>query len=318
LEIIYQRSGGAKKIYFTSPLNVNVIQAARYLNKNRLAEPILLGSQIAIGDFAAAHHLNLRGLKIRNPLHNTRLYGLAKKVFAKNKQLFSLFDIQEKLKTPLWYGLSDLQNRQADFLIAGSPSPFDEFLEAVKYFLSAKDETFISSFHLLHSQADNQFWAVADCSLNVRPSADDLARIALNTAENFTKITQETARVALLSFSTSGSAAHPLAENVRHAARIAKEKRPDLLIEGEIQLDAAMLPEVAAQKLPNGSWQGKANVFIFPSLNAANIGLDIIKYMAGFSAIGPFLQGLRKPVAFLPEGLSEREIVHIALTGTKM
>lgn len=320
MEFLYQGREKGSKILFTDSLNVDVIRAAHYLNRNKLAQPLLLGSVVQIREFASAHGMNTSGLKVRNPLHNPRLFGLAKTIFEKNKgKKLSFYEVQEKIKSALWYGMALLELGQADTLIAGSIAEWQEVGRAAEIVLGkAGFSQNISSFCLLFEEKSKRYLAFADCQLNIRPSSQRLAEIAIQAARAFSKITGQEARVAMLSFSTAGSAEHELVHSVSEATLLAKEMNPGLCIDGEVQFDAAFVPHVAAQKLPDSCLEGKANVFIFPSLNAANISLHLARDLAGYKSIGPFLLGILKPVVFLPEEGSEQEIVQHALAASKL
>jgi phosphate acetyltransferase len=141
------------------------------------------------------------------------------------------------------------------------------------------------------------------------PTAEQLADIAISTAENHRKLTGEEPRVAMLSFSTKGSASHPSVEKVQKATSIAKQKKPDLIIDGELQLDAAIVPSVCAKKAPGSPVAGTANVLVFPDLNAGNIGYKLTQRLAGAEAYGPIIQGLKKPCYDLSRGCSVNDIV---------
>ena len=300
---IFNNLPQGKTVIFAEVLNGSLIQAARFLSKNSLAVAVLLGSPITAGNFAANISTNLSGLKVRNPMHDKRFCGTAKKIFENsNPRNHSLYEIQEKLKTPLWYGLQAVKYGQAKFLVIGKNHNTPEVTAAIKNILGENSQgNFFSAFHLVYSEEKKYFMAFADCSLNVRPSSKELARIAADTVNSFAGITGLEARAAMLSFSTAGSAKHPLQETVSTAVQIAKEKYPGLLIDGEIQFDSAFVPKVAAQKMPDSQLAGKANVFIFPSQNAGNIGLHLAKHIAGYRTIGPFIQGVNRSVIFLPD-----------------
>ena len=319
MEFLYQGLKKNATVCFADSLNIDVIRAAHYLNKHKLAQPVLLGRAVQIREFASAHGLNTSGIKVRNPLHNARLYGLAKTIFEKNRPEISLFELQEKIKTPLWYGMVLLEQDKADILISGSPAKQQEVIRAMNFVLGKKDNAQgFSSFFLVYKDETERTMAFADCLFNARPSSRQLAETALNTARNFNKMTGQEAYVAMLSFSTAGSAEHEMAQKIGQAALLAKEMNPGLCLDGEIQFDAAFVPGVAAQKMPGSCLQGKANVFIFPSLNAADIALHLARDLAGYKTIGPFLQNTLKPVAFLPQTSGEQEIVRLVLAASKL
>jgi phosphotransacetylase len=150
------------------------------------------------------------------------------------------------------------------------------------------------------------------------PTVEQLADIAISTAESFRNVTGETPRVAMLSFSSHGSAKHPAAQAVRAATEQVRERRPDLIVDGELQFDAACVPSVAAQKVPDSPLSGDANVFIFPSLAAGNIGYKIAQRMGGYSALGPMIQGLKRPMHDLSRGCSMEDMVQVSLVAMKM
>lgn len=201
----------------------------------------------------------------------------------------------------------------ADLCIAGNVSSTADVLQAGIQVIGTADGTnTVSSFYIMQSSDEKQIFAFGDCSVVPRPTAEQLTDIAINTARNFTRITAEEARIAMLSFSTNGSAEHEMVDKVKQAVSMLKEKESLLnLVESEIQFDAAINPEIGNQKFPESKGKaGNAKVFIFPSLNAGNISYKIAKRIAGYTAIGPFGQDLNKPVQDLSRGCAVQDIVN--------
>ena len=307
-------------VVFADSLDERVIKAARIIGNEKIGVPILLGAPFSLRDYAEDHNLSTKGLKIMSPLHDPNFFKNVK-LFQKKREKkgLSLPEAEGKLRNPLYYSAMMVETGVADLCIAGNVSSTADVIRAgIQVIGTAPGTKTVSSFFIMQSPDEQKLYAFGDCSIVPRPTSEQLADIAINTAKNFTRITGEEAVVALLSFSTDGSAKHEMVDKVANAIRIIKERKPDLnLIESEVQFDAAIIPEIAQQKMKgkNGN-AGKANVLIFPSLNSGNIGYKIAERLGGFKAMGPFGQGLAKPVQDLSRGCSVEDIVntYIAVT----
>ena len=308
------------RVVFSEAADERVLQAARYLQDNKIAEPLLLGGPYEIRDYAAQAGVQSRGLKIIHPLHDTRFEEYAAQLHNVYKESGStLFDSREWLRQPLVFGAMLLKNSEVDLCLSGNKTPATEVLKTALRLIGIREETVpLSGFYLMAGKEGQPLYAMGDCTVIPRPTAEQLAHIAVQTAYNFTRLTGQEARVAMLSFSTAGSAAHEMTEKMKQAAEIARQLQPELSVDGEIQFDAAAVPLVAEKKAPQSPLKGKANVFIFPSLAAANIGYKLAEHLAGFRAIGAFLQGLKQPLHLLSRGCSVQTIIDVTLAGKEI
>jgi len=296
-----------------------IIQAARRLKDQDIAQPIVLGKPAQIEaaieiSRAQGLEIHLKGIKTINPKQSDKLDAYAEK-YSRQREGISLAVARRIVVKPLFYAGMMVACGDADTvvggvagatailiqagvltvgLIPGIKTPSSFFLMVIPNFLGEKDKAFI----------------YADCAVNVDPTAEQLADIALASAVSARRILGREPRVALLSFSTKGSASGPSVEKVREALKIARARQPGLAIDGEFQADSAIVPRVAAKKVKDESdVAGKANVIVFPDLNSGNIAYKLTQYMADAQAIGPFLQGFAKPITDLSRGASVDDIV---------
>lgn len=217
------------------------------------------------------------------------------------------------MQKPLFFGAMMVKTGRAEAMIAGAANPTKRVIEAGMMAIGLADgiET-PSSFFLMHHQG--QSFIFADCAVNIEPTARELRDIALASAASAQSLLSELPRIAFLSFSTHGSASHARVELVRDAVEMTRAAAPELAIDGELQADAALSPGVAAKKVKSESGvAGRANVLVFPNLDAANIGYKLTQYLGGAQAIGPILQGFAQPVTDLSRGASVQDIVDAAL-----
>jgi len=309
-----------RTVLLPDAMDVRAIQTARFLQDHNLAKPILVGSPVRIREFAAANKINTSGIKVRKPEHDPKFEHLVRAFYDKRKAKgLSRTEARELLKKPLWYAAMVLQLGQADLCVAGNESATAEVLKAgIQVVGLEQDIQTVSGFFMMIAPDDKQTLSFSDCAVVPRPTEAQLADIAISTSRNFEKLTGQEARTAMLSFSTAGSAEHALTEKIRTALIIVQQKQPGMLVDGEVQFDAAVVPEVGRKKMPASRLQGQANVFIFPSLNAGNIGYKIAERLAGYRAIGPFIQGLARPFHDLSRGCSTEDIVNTVIVGSRL
>ncbi len=209
-----------------------------------------------------------------------------------------------------YFGVMVVKMDEADGLISGANSPSHDTLRPALQIIKTKEKFHkVSGFFFMI--LENRLLLFADCMVNIEPNSHELMEIAIDTAETAKRFGIEP-RIAMLSFSTNGSAKHPAADLVREATQMIHYRRPDLVCEGEMQVDAALVPEICAKKFPNSKVPGNANVLIFPDLNSANIAYKLVERLGHAQAIGPILQGLQKPVNDLSRGCSVDDIVQLA------
>lgn len=310
------------KIVLSEGHDPRVVAGAVQAVKAGFASVVLVGPQDTVAQqVSAANGDGLSGITIEDPATSAHSQDLANLYFELRKHKgVSAQVAQEQVRDPLIFSALMVRAGLADGTIGGAVcTTSDTVRAAITMIGKAPDAALVSSFFLM-VLPDNHFSGVdalvfSDCGLVIDPSAPELASIAIAAAKSYAALTAQPARVAMLSFSTKGSAHHAHVDKVAKATERARELAPDLSIDGEMQFDAAFVPAVAKTKAPDSAIAGHANVMIFPNLDAGNIGYKIAQRIGGATAIGPILQGLAKPANDLSRGCSTEDVFNmIAVT----
>ena len=302
-----------KRIVLPEGEEIRNVQAAVKIVEQGLAKLTLLGDPEKVKEVAAGASLD--GLTIINPKTSDKCAEYANTLYELRKAKgMTPEQAAELVKDPMYYGVMMVKMGDADGLVSGAiHSTGDMLRPALQIIKSKPGIKTVSSCFLMEcpnkAYGDDGVMVFADCAVNIDPDAEQLASIALGAADSARALAGIEPRVAMLSFSTKGSAKHDLVTKVQEATRIAKELDPSLMLDGELQLDAAIVESVGQLKSPGSPVAGKANVLVFPGLEAGNIGYKLVQRLAGAEAYGPILQGIAKPCNDLSRGCSVDDIV---------
>lgn len=312
-ELCQNLKGRRVKAVFSEGAEPRILAAVSEAVRLELIDPILVGKSSEISAAAGQIGVDLSGIAVIDPAASADMDRYADACSASLKIPKGI--ARALLVQPLNYASMMLKMGDADTLISGAITATGEVIAANKLILGfAEGITTISSFMVLeipqYEGNEKGILVISDPAINIEPTAEELAQIAVTTAENSAKLLGWEPRVAMLSFSTFGSASHPKVQKVADATRMAKEAAPELLIDGELQLDAAIAPSVAKVKVKRKSpVAGCANTLIFPEINSANIGVKLIQRIGGAAAYGAVVQGLKKPVCDLSRGATQEDIL---------
>jgi phosphate acetyltransferase len=326
LDQIFERAkNNLQRIVLPEGTEIRTLKAADIILKEKTAKLILIGNETEIEKLAAENNLtHLHEATIVNPEKDANMETYANLLFEirKNKGM-TIEEARKLAKDPLYLGCLMIKNGDADGELAGARNTTGNVLRPAFQIVKTKPGISVVSGALLMftptpQYGENGLLVFDDCAVNPNPTAPELAEIAVSTAETARNICGFEPKVAMLSFSTKGSAKHELVDKVVEATRLAKAMHPELQIEGEIQADAALVPSIGQSKAPGSAIAGHANVLVFPDLQAGNIGYKMVERFSGAQAVGPILQGMAAPINDLSRGCSVDDIVSmVAITANQ-
>lgn len=307
-----------KNIVLPEADDVRVLKATEMVLNEGFANIMLIGNTDEIKNLAKENNINIDGVQIINPLTSTKLRKYSDDLYELRKAKgMTIEQAQELLKTnSRYFATMMVKSGDADGFVSGANHPTSDTLRpALQILKTAPNTKLVSAFFVMVvpecDYGENGIFVFADCGLNEYPDAEALSEIAISSAESFKELVGKEPKVAMLSYSTMGSAHSPLTEKVVEATKLLKSKKPDLICDGEIQLDAAIIPEIAERKAPNSPLKGKSNILIFPDLDAGNIGYKLTQRFGKAEAYGPLCQGISKAVNDLSRGCSSSDIAGV-------
>ncbi|MBZ0178401.1 MAG: phosphate acetyltransferase [Melioribacteraceae bacterium] len=317
-EIKKKASERKKTIVLPESHDERVLKAAEVLQSQNIASVITLGNEDQVRKSAEKLSISLNGVRIIDPQKSDKHSDFSNIFFNLRKSKgITIEEARETMKRDLFFGAMMVRENMAEGFVAGSTASTADVLRAAIQCVGMPEGiSIVSSFFLMIFP--EKTYSFADCAVVPNPDANQLADIAISTAENHQKLTGEEPYVAMLSFSTKGSAKHELVDKVLEALKIVKEKKPNLKIDGELQFDAAVIDSIGKKKAPGSDVAGRANVLIFPDLQAGNIGYKIAQRLGGAEAVGPVVQGLKKPLFDLSRGCSVDDIVNTSAIAVLM
>lgn len=322
--MIAKAKANKKRIVLAEGFDKRIVKAAADASAQDIADIIILGQKDEICKIATEENCDISKVTVVDPMDSDKFDDYAATLFEMRKAKGMTEEQAASLmQNPLYYGVMMVHKGDADGMVAGAcNSTANVIRPALQILKTAPGTKLVSAFFMMCvpncPYGANGNLIFADSGLNENPDADQLSEIAISSAKTFEAFIGEEAKVAMLSYSTYGSAKSDMVEKVQTATKLVKEKAPNLAVDGELQLDAALVSSVAELKCPGSSVAGKANVLVFPDLNSGNIGYKLVQRFANAEAYGPILQGIRKPVNDLSRGCSAEDVVGvIAITSVQ-
>lgn len=316
-EIKKKAKSEIKTICLPEAEDIRVLEAASKIGKEDFAKIILIGNIEKTQQLAKENKIDISKAKIIEPEKSEKYEQYSKAFYELRKEKgITQEKAYEIIKNPVYFGMMMVKLEDADGLVSGAAhSTSDTLRPALQILKTSPGTKLVSAFFLMNvpncEYGENGLFVFADSGLNENPDSEKLAEIAASSAKSFEQLVGKEAKVGMLSYSTYGSAKSELTEKVIEATKILKEKYPEIKADGELQLDAAIIPEIAASKAPKSPVAGKCNTLVFPDLNAGNIGYKLVQRLAKAEAYGPLCQGIAKPVNDLSRGCSSGDIVGV-------
>ena len=299
------------KVVLPEAMDDRILTAASRLAGDQVLQPILIGNEHKIKEKAEQVGLTLFGVEIIDPTAYPQFDEMVNTFIERRKGKETIESAREILLQENYFGTMLVYMDMADGLVSGAIHSTADTVRPALQIIKTQAGVKKTSGVFVMVKGEHKF-IFGDCAINIAPNADELAEIAITTAET-AKVFGLDPKVAMLSFSTKGSASSIETRKVSKATKLAQQARPDLVIDGEFQFDAAFVPAIAKTKAPDSPLQGQGNVFIFPSLEAGNLGYKIAQRLGGYEAIGPILQGLNKPVNDLSRGCNVEDVYKLSL-----
>lgn len=306
-----------KTIVLPETEDVRTLQATEKVLKEKFANIILIGNEESTKKLAQENNINIDGAKIIDPSTSEKYDEYVNKFFElRQKKGVSIEKAKETMLNNVYFGMMMVKCGDADGLVSGAAhSTADTLRPALQILKTAEGTKLVSAFFLMVvpncEYGENGTFVFSDAGLNSNPTSEELSEIAISSAKSFEQLVGKESKVAMLSYSTYGSAKSDLVDKVVKATELVKEKVPDMQVDGELQLDAAIVKEIGEKKAPGSKVAGHANTLIFPDLNAGNIGYKLVQRLAKAEAYGPLCQGIAKPVNDLSRGCSSDDIVGV-------